>query len=124
MCAFLDVTATNTILYCRHWDETVRFYKHSLNLPVAFANDWFVEFRLATSAYLSIANERRASITSSHGAGLTLAIQVDDADDTYRQLVARGLQPKAVRNHPWGARTFYLFDPEGTRLEIWSGSRP
>jgi catechol 2,3-dioxygenase-like lactoylglutathione lyase family enzyme len=123
MSTLLDVTATNTILYCQNWEKTVHFYKHSLNLPITFSNDWFVEFRLSPSAFLSIADESHASIKSSHGAGLTLTIQVGDADEAYRRLITRDLQPQAVRNHPWGARTFYLFDPEGTRLEIWSDTR-
>ena len=48
----IAVQRTNTILYCRRWAATVQFYRDQLRLPVAFANDWFVEFQLNAAAYL------------------------------------------------------------------------
>ena len=110
----------NTILYCRAWAETVAFYRDQLELPVTFASDWFVEFALTESARLSIADERRATIKSSNGTGITLTFQVADADTIWSAFQEAGLKPTPCRTHAWGARTFYLRDPEGTRLEIWS----
>ncbi|MBA3037753.1 MAG: VOC family protein, partial [Desulfobacterium sp.] len=54
--------STNIILYCKEWEQTVRFYKDRLLLPVNFSTDWFVEFILTASSRLSIANEKRSSI--------------------------------------------------------------
>jgi catechol 2,3-dioxygenase-like lactoylglutathione lyase family enzyme len=116
----LSLRSANTILYCQKWRETVAFYRHELKLPVMFESDWFVEFRLAGAAHLSIADEARASIKSSHGAGLTLTMQVVDADEVWEQLHQNGLRVEPVKDHAWGARTFYFYDPEGHRLEIWS----
>jgi predicted enzyme related to lactoylglutathione lyase len=110
----------NTILYCQAWSETVAFYRDQLGLPITFASEWFVEFALTGSARLSIADERRATIKSSHGAGITLTLQVSDADALWAEFQKAGLKPTACRTHAWGARTFYLRDPEGNRLEIWS----
>jgi len=110
----------NTILYCSAWSETVAFYRDSLGLPINFASDWFIEFVLTESARLSIADERRATIKSNHGAGITLTFQVADADALWAEFNTAGLQPTKCRTHAWGARTFYLRDPEGNRLEIWS----
>lgn len=110
----------NTILYCRNWRETVDFYRFSLQLPVSLATDWFMEFRLTDTARLSLADERRASVKSAAGAGITLTLQVESADATWRELSERGLSLEPLRDHPWGARVFYLFDPEGHRVEIWS----
>ena len=112
----------NTILYCQAWAETVAFYRDQLGLPITFESDWFVEFALTSTARLSIADERRATIKSSHGAGITLTFQVDDADALWAECHDAGLQPTQCRTHAWGARTFYLRDPEGTRLEIWSST--
>lgn len=112
--------AANTILYCRNWSATVEFYRDRLALPVTFANDWFIEFRLTAGAFVSVADERRARVNSGGGAGITLALQVTDADAVWQQLQQAGVQPEPVRDHPWGARAFYLFDPEGHRLEVWS----
>jgi catechol 2,3-dioxygenase-like lactoylglutathione lyase family enzyme len=115
-----QLQSANTILYCRLWSQTVAFYRDQLGLPVTFASDWFVEFALTESARLSVADERRATIKSSQGAGITLTFQVPDADSLWVEFGAADLKPTACRTHVWGARTFYLRDPEGNRLEFWS----
>jgi len=123
MRSLLSIKTANTILYCRRWQETVRFYEVSLALPVTFRSAWFVEFRLCESARLSVADERRASIDSAAGAGITVTLEVEDADSAWARLRAAGLALEPVRDHAWGARVFYLWDPEGHRLEVWSPQR-
>jgi catechol 2,3-dioxygenase-like lactoylglutathione lyase family enzyme len=118
--AMLQPVTVNTILYCTDWADTVAFYRDRLGFPVTHANDWFVEFALTPTTRLSIADERRATVKSAHGAGITLTFQVSDADAVWQQFRADGLQPTPCRDHAWGARVFYLRDPEGHRLEIWS----
>jgi catechol 2,3-dioxygenase-like lactoylglutathione lyase family enzyme len=116
----LTFKTANTILYCQKWAETVAFYQHKLALPVLFASDWFIEFELGITARLSVADERRSKIKSSQGAGLTLTLQVESADLAWADLQARGVEVEPLRDHAWGARVFYFYDPEGHRLEIWS----
>ncbi|RIK48494.1 MAG: glyoxalase [Chloroflexi bacterium] len=118
----LQPKTANTILYCRDWQATVAFYRDRLRLPVTFASDWFVEFELTPGARLSIADERRATIRSSGGAGITLTLQVDDADAAWQTLHAAGIAVGKLKDHAWGARVFYLRDPEGHRLEVWSAA--
>jgi len=120
MTANLSLKSANTILYCKNWSETVAFYQRDLGLPITFASDWFVEFQLTETARISIADEKRATIKSGGGVGITLTLQVESADETWRYLHNRGLTLGPVRDHAWGARVFYLFDPEGHRLEFWS----
>ncbi len=115
-----SIRVVNTILYCRQWQETVVFYRDVLGFPVTFKNDWFVEFKVNTHARISVANEQRATIKSSGGQGLTLAIQVDNADEVWQLLQSRGVNAGKIKNHPWGGRSFFFFDPEGNRLEVWS----
>jgi predicted enzyme related to lactoylglutathione lyase len=110
---------TNTILYCREWDKTVRFYRDQLQLTVTFATGWFVEFRLNSASRLSIADEKRATVKSCGGRGLTLVLEVDDIAALREFALKNGLAPTAIRKHPWGAWVFHLFDPEGHRIEIW-----
>jgi catechol 2,3-dioxygenase-like lactoylglutathione lyase family enzyme len=119
----LAFKTANTILYCQKWQETVAFYRDTLQLPITFASDWFVEFEIGGNARLSVANEQRSKVKTSQGAGITLAWQVENADETWLELQTRVLELEAVRNHAWGARVFYFYDPEGHRLEIWS-SKP
>jgi uncharacterized glyoxalase superfamily protein PhnB len=116
----LSIKRANTILYCRHWQETVDFYHHKLGLPVTFSTDWFVEFDLGSGALLSIADEAQATISSGRGAGITLTFQVGNADEAWRTLRDSGLAVGPLKDHPWGARLFHFFDPEGHRLEVWS----
>ncbi len=111
---------TNTILYCKKWQETVDFYQHRLRLPVNFASDWFVEFKLNETANLSIADECRATIKSCGGAGITITLQVESITEAWQYLHNNGLAIEPIREHPWGARVFYFLDPEGHRLEVWS----
>ncbi|MFQ5715384.1 MAG: VOC family protein [Candidatus Scalinduaceae bacterium] len=110
----------NTILYCKKWQETVDFYQNRLKLPVNFASDWFVEFKLTETAHLSIADECRATIKSSGGAGIMLTLQVESITEAWQYLHNNGLTIKPIREHPWGAHVFYFLDPEGHRLEVWS----
>lgn len=109
----------NTILYCQHWQDMVRFYRDRMGLCVLFANDWFVEFILTPTSRLSIADQRRASVKSCAGQGLTLALEVEDLRAAHRFAENAGLTPTPMRKHPWNAEVFYLTDPEGHRVEIW-----
>ena len=112
------IQRTNTILYCQKWLETVAFYRDTLALPIAFENDWFVEFKLGEAGFLSVANEARATVKTAHGLGLTLAWQVDDVDNWRTILIANGVDctPTKIK---WGAKATYFHDPEGHRIELW-----
>lgn len=116
----ISITASNTILYCRHWQETVTFYRDLLTLPMTFASDWFVEFQISSTAHLSIADERRATIKSNRGEGITLTFRVDSVYETWTCLSARGIKLGPIQEHAWRAQVFYFYDPEGHRLEMWS----
>ena len=116
----LPLLNANTIVYCRHWQPTVEFYRDRLQLPVLFSTDWFVEFRLTATARLSVADERRARIKSAGGQGLTLTWQVQAIEPAWQWFQEQGVGPGPIKRHPWGARVFYLYDPEGHRIEVWS----
>ena len=117
----MDIKTVNTILYCNRWDETVSFYRTKLKLQETASHGWFVEFRLNECSRLSVADAERTSVVSSGGKGLTISMNVDDIHGTHASLKKAGLNPTAVRNHPWGAKVTYVYDPEGNRLEFWSG---
>lgn len=115
----ITLQRSNTILYCRHWMETVHFYKKQLGLPVAFENDWFVEFQLTDTSFLSIANSTRATISDVQGQGVTLTWQVMDLEKTREQLEMRGIATTPIQRK-WGALACYCHAPEGHRLEFWA----
>jgi catechol 2,3-dioxygenase-like lactoylglutathione lyase family enzyme len=117
--AIFVVQAANMILYCSQWQETVRFYRDLLGLPVRCARDWFVEFQVMEGSFLSIADAARTTIVSSRGNGITLSLKVTDLDQAHRNLTTAGIAAGPIRNK-WGARVFYFHDPEGHRLEAWA----
>ena len=115
----MNIHRTNTILYCNRWDATVKFYRDMIRLPVLFQKAWFVEFQLTDNSCLSVADAARTSIASAGGDGMTLSWLVEDIDAVHDRMLADGIDvgPFTVT---WGARAFYLFDPEGHRIEVWA----
>jgi catechol 2,3-dioxygenase-like lactoylglutathione lyase family enzyme len=118
MNSLIGLKRTNTILYCRYWIETVTFYKKQMGLPIVFENDWFVEFQLTDTSFLSIANSDRATISDVQGQGVTLTWEVPGLEEVKQQLEGQGILTTAIQRK-WGALAFYCHDPEGHRLEFW-----
>ena len=110
---------TNIILYCEKWHKTVHFYKDHLALEVVFSSDWFIEFSLNEKSRLSIADQDKSSIKSVGQKGITITLQVRDIDNIWNDLHKKDLEPTPIRIHPWNAKVFYVFDPEGHRIEVW-----
>lgn len=117
--SWVTLKRSNTILYCRYWMETAHFYKKQLGFPVAFENDWFVEFQLTNTSFLSIANSTRATIADVQGQGVTLTWEVTDLEKAKVHLEMQGIATTPIRRK-WGALSFYCSDPEGHRLEFWT----
>lgn len=109
----------NTILYCRNWNKTVKFYRDVLKLNVNHEAEWLVEFQLIDNSFLSIANAARTSIQSANGDGITLSFQVENINVARHQLREIGIETGPIKPI-WGVRAFYVFDPEGHRIEFWS----
>lgn len=118
--ALMYIESANIILYCKNWDQMVAFYQGTLQLPITTSTEWFIEFKLTRTSRLSIADESRTSIKSGSGKGITMGLQVRDLLTTRNQLMDAGLNPTEVKE-VWGAKAFYVFDPEGNRIEFWSG---
>ena len=53
---------------------------------------------------------------------LTVGLEVTDLEAARARRGAKGLHPTEIRDHPWGARVFYVSDPEGRRLEVWQSA--
>ena len=114
----MQITRSNTILYCSRWSDTVAFYRDVIGLDSTVHNDWFVEFDLHNDTHLSVADAAHTTVDPSHGAGLTLSWNVDDLDATCARLADRGVNvPAQIRR--WGALAVFVRDPEGNRIELW-----
>jgi len=115
----MNIHRTNTILYCIRWAATVKFYREMIKLPVLLQKAWIVEFQLTDSSCLSVADASRTSVGGAGGAGLTLSWQVENIDSVCDRMVSDGIDVGPI-TVTWGAKTFFLFDPEGNRIEIWA----
>lgn len=114
-----NIISCNFILYCKRWSQTVDFYNNKLDLPINFQNDWFVEFIIDDSSRLSIADENRASVKSCRGTGITISLKTEDINVLIKQLETNKLNIPPIKKHPWGALCFFIYDPEGNRIEFW-----
>lgn len=115
----MEVITSNTILYCKHWQQTVAFYEDILGFKRHFSNEWFVEFWINVNARLSVANEAKASIKSAGGQGITLTLQISDLRAVHNVLQEAAIQPTPIKER-WGSEVFYVHDPEGNRIEFWA----
>jgi catechol 2,3-dioxygenase-like lactoylglutathione lyase family enzyme len=113
------IARANTILYCRHWQKTVEFYRDILGLTSRRFSDWMVEFELTGTSFISIADAARATVGASGGDGITLSWQVQDPDALRGRLAVLNVTAGPIQNR-WGSRFFYFHDPEGHRLEAWT----
>lgn len=117
----MKILAANTIIYCRHWPESVRFYKDVLQLAISFRkDDWFIEFSVNGAAHLSIADAARCTIAPGAGVGLTLSFFVQDLPGAQAVFQQHGIATTAIKAQGWRAPYFYVNDPEGTRIEFWT----
>lgn len=115
------VERSNVVLYCRHWQATATFYRQQVGLPVAFENDWFVEFSLNEQTFLSIADSRRATVEDVQGQGITLTWRVADIQAARAELQRRAVDVTPIRRR-WGSLVCYFRDPEGHRIELWQAA--
>jgi predicted enzyme related to lactoylglutathione lyase len=69
---------------------------------------------------LSVADQSRTTVSSSDGEGITLSFQVDKLEALHRAFTREGLAPAGIRSQVMGGNVFYLHDPEGTRIELWT----
>ena len=115
----MEIKTSNIILYCYKWQDTVAFYRDSLRFPVNFSNEWFVEFQLTENARISVANESKSSIKSCQGKGITISLEVKDLEALHALMEKFRLKPTMVKEI-WESKQFYIYDPEGNRIEFWS----
>ena len=119
----VSISRVNTVLYCDAWEATVGFYRDALGLAIEHTSDWFVEFRVTDDAFLSVADQRRATINAVDGQGITLTFQTTDVVEARALLEQHGIATTAIERR-WDAHVCYCHDPEGHRIEFWSDAAP
>jgi catechol 2,3-dioxygenase-like lactoylglutathione lyase family enzyme len=60
---------------------------------------------------------QKEALAENKGGGTFLYISVDDVDEFYQDVLAKGLKPSSdPQDYPWGNREFMLRDPDGYKL--------
>jgi catechol 2,3-dioxygenase-like lactoylglutathione lyase family enzyme len=117
----MKILAANTILYCRHWEQTCHFYRDVLQLAISFQkDDWFIEFSVNGAAHLSIADASKCTISPGNGIGITLSFFVQDLRGAQARFTEHSIATTEIKAQGWRAPYFYVHDPEGTRIEFWT----
>jgi catechol 2,3-dioxygenase-like lactoylglutathione lyase family enzyme len=97
-------------------DPAHAFYADVLGLRIVMDHGWIVTFAAEGSAAPQV------SIATEGGSGTPvpdLSIEVDNLDEVYQRVVARGIAVEyGPANEPWGVRRFYVRDPFGRLVNI------
>ena len=115
-------------LFVGDLDASKTFYQRVFGLPVHFADDDSVVFRLGDTL-INLLIERAvpeviapASLAPAGvGAQFQFTVNVDDVDGTCATLTERGVELlNGPMDRPWGIRTASFVDPDGYIWEIAS----
>ncbi|MGH7241082.1 MAG: VOC family protein [Candidatus Saccharimonadales bacterium] len=117
------VSISGFTCYVKDLAKTSEFYeklgfrpgKQEAGRMTCYVNWFSVDFVQASTEDKS---EFQAEATAEpKGAGLFINISVDDVDEFYEGIVAKGFKPSSEpRDWPWGRREFVLRDPDGYKL--------
>ncbi len=117
----IQVRSFHAILYCRNWDACVAFYTGVLGFGVADSRNGFVEVQVNPASRIGLIRRPPESCPEDPAAAVVLTFLVEDLDGARAAVASRWGRVSTVRRHPWGARLFDLKDPDGRRLEVWTG---
>jgi len=111
--------------------ETKAFYTQLLGFGVTFENEFYLLLhtpnKQAEISFLLPDHPTQQPLFQPifGGKGIYLTIEVDDVDQIYQQLKAKGASIKiAIRDEPWGDRHFAIEDPNGIGIDIVTHTPP
>lgn len=120
-------------LLVKDFDECFRFYTEKMGLAVNWGaiGDVYANFQIGKFPALSIfksdlmaeaiGNEKQV-LPENNREKVMFVIGVDDVDETYKELLAKGVEfvKEPTDMGGWGARTAHLRDTEGNLIELFS----
>lgn len=111
--------------------ESKDFYSSLLGFGVTFENDFYLLMhtpnRQAEISFLLPGHSSQQPLfhEAFPGKGMYLTIEVDDVDETYRELKEKGAELVVdLRDEPWGDRHFAIRDPNGVGIDIVEYHQP
>ncbi|HZA61176.1 MAG TPA: VOC family protein [Actinomycetota bacterium] len=112
----------SVILYVSDLDRAIAFYRDVLEVPFAFSDRGYAEFRLDNLKLGLLERERAAELTESDrppAGSAEILFPVEDADawaTTLREANVEILS--GPMDHPWGHRSLHVADPDGHVVEL------
>jgi catechol 2,3-dioxygenase-like lactoylglutathione lyase family enzyme len=109
--------------YVKDLEQTIAFYEalgfrtgERTDDGVTFYVNWFsVRFQVQSKEEKS--DFQKEANAEPKGSGIYINLKVDNADETYKEIIEKGLKPSSEpRDWPWGNREFVLRDPDGYKL--------
>ena len=117
------------VCYVKNIDKTAKFYE-ALGFRIAkrepdhlsiYLNWFWIDFHPQDKE--DKPEFQKEANLENKGAGLFLYIKVDEVDEFYKELLAKGLKPSSVpKDWPWGNREFMFRDPDGYKLVFFQKS--
>jgi len=113
--------------YVKDLSKTIEFYealgfdfkKREADNATAYLNWFWINF-------VAITEEQKPEFQAEanaekKGSGIFINISVEDVDEFYSGVIAKGLKPSSEpRDWPWGSREFVLRDPDGYKLVFFT----
>jgi catechol 2,3-dioxygenase-like lactoylglutathione lyase family enzyme len=99
-----------------------KFASNTEDYLKAYINWFWVEFVPVDKVEESVFKKESGIEESDHkGTGLFIELSVDNVDEFYEEVKAKGLKPSSEpRDWPWGRREFILRDPDGYKLVFFT----
>ncbi|HET9721554.1 MAG TPA: VOC family protein [Candidatus Saccharimonadales bacterium] len=110
-------------LFVRDIDKTAKFYK-TLGFKVEKHEKGYLLVRLNWFSMDFVAESGNAK-AEPKCLGICINISVDDVDEFYKNVLAKGLKPASEpQDFPGGFRNFVLNDPDGYNLIMFKRGKP
>jgi catechol 2,3-dioxygenase-like lactoylglutathione lyase family enzyme len=116
-------SAAGMVYYVKNVEETAHFYEtvgfqvktREADRVSASLNWFWIDLRSRDQEERP--EWREEATRGNNGPGQLLYLSVDNVDEAYNELLAKGLKPESEpRNRPGGIREFVLRDPDGYQL--------
>jgi uncharacterized glyoxalase superfamily protein PhnB len=118
------------VCYVKDTKKTARFYealgfifdKRESNHLSTKINKFLIDFHPQDKE--DIPEFQQEAKFDNKGSGLFIYISIDNVDDFYQKIIAKGLKPSSKpRDYPWGNREFMIHDPDGYKLVFFKKNK-
>lgn len=108
----LKTVEAKAFVPCKDFEQSKRFYQE-LGFRIAWATDDVACLRLGACAFLL-----QDFHVPEHLNNFQMHLLVENVDDWWEHLRAKGIDAKPPQDRPWGLRDFALLDPSGVLWRI------